>query len=287
MRTVNYRGETFGEGTDIPIRALRGLEDLQVGPLSVDLPNHDGGIPVDAYADPRIIELEILVKPSTRQRALTAFARTQIPSPLTVDWTDETGTPLDQVAVDCRVSRRGGASRDRSTEWNSAVMRIRFEAHDPVVYGASVLSTQVGVFAASAGLSYSVVYPKQYGAGGSGAGTIVTNDGAWDSWPTLTVAGPTTGTLTDPILENVATGQSLALTANGGVLVASGQQLIIGTHPNDRSVMFASGASRYGFLSVGSEFWPLIPGANEIRFRASGDTAGATLTIAWRNALHL
>ena len=54
----------------------------------------------------------------------------------------------------------------------------------------------------------------------------------------------------------------------------TGQNLVVSMHPKDRSVAFDTGASRY--LAVSGNFWPLQSGANEVRFRASGSTTGAT-----------
>jgi hypothetical protein len=284
MRTVTYRGETFGEGTDISLRAVRGLEDVETETLTSDLPRYHGGIPSDAYTHPRIIEVDLGVKPSTRARALKAFQpEPETEQPLQVVWDDETGTAQTALRVNCRVQRRGGPSRSRATEFNTALFSVQLVASDPALYSEALTSESLDPFAPAAGLSYPVTYPKVYGAAGSGAGTVVTNTGDWETWPTITIMAGA-GTLTDPIVENLTVGKTLELNANGGVAIASGQSLIIETHPGLRSINFDSGASRYGRLSDDSEFWPLIPGANELRFRASGSTAGATATVEFRSA---
>lgn len=285
MRTITYRGEMFGETTDIGLVALRGLEDLNVGDLVVDLPRYHGAISTRAYARSRRIEVELRVKPSTRLRALLSFQpEPEIEFPMTITWLDELGVADINERIECRVLRRASISRDENTEWNPYILTIELVASDPAIY-EDILNIGVLLpFASSAGLSYPVTYPKAYGAGGSGAGTILNNTGDWETWPTLKINGPSSGTLTNPIVENVTTGKKVELNANGGVSIGIGQQLIIESHPVRRSILFATGASRYGRQSVASEFWPLKPGNNELRFRASGTTTGATVDVEWRSA---
>ena len=285
MRTITYRGEMFGETTDIGLVALRGLENLDVGSLVTDLPRYHGGIPVRAYAMSRRIEVELRVRGSTRKRALLSFQpEPETEFPMTITWLDELGVADTNERIECRVLRRASISRDENTEWNPYILIIELVASDPAIYEDTLNITTLLPFASSAGLSYPVTYPKAYGAGGSGSGTVLNNAGVWETWPTLKINGPTSGTLTNPIVENITTGKTIELNANGGVSIGVGQQLIVETHPVKRSVKFATGASRYGRLSAASEFWPLEPGNNELRFRATGTTTGATIDIEWRSA---
>ncbi len=285
MRTITYRGELFGETSDIGLVAVRGLEDLEVEELTLPLPRYHGAVPVAAYSFPRRIEVELRVRPSTRSRALLSFQpEPETEFPMVLVWEDEKAVAEITERIECRVLRRASISRDRTTEWQPHILLVELTASDPAIYTDALTIVAVSVFAPSAGLTYPVTYPKAYGAGGSGAGTVVNNTGDWETWPTLKINGPGSGTLTNPILENVTTGKKIELNANGGVSIGAGQQLIVETHPVRRSVLFATGASRYGRLSDASEFWPLQPGNNELRFRASGTTAGATTDVEWRSA---
>ncbi len=285
MRTITYRGETFGGSSDIGLVALRGFEDLDVEEMITPLPRYHGGVPVNAYAFSRRIEIELRVRPSTRNRALLSFQpEPETEFPMVIMWEDEKGVADVTERIECRVRRRASVSKDRSTEFNPHILIVELVASDPAIYTDVLSAVILSVFAPSGGLSYPVTYPKVYGAAGSGLGTIVDNAGDWETWPTLRINGPTSGTLTDPIIENVTTGKTIELDANGGVSIGQGQQLIIETHPVKRSILFASGASRYGRQSDASEFWPLIPGDNELRFRATGTTTGATVDVEWRSA---
>lgn len=285
MRTITYRGEMFGETTDIGLVALRGLENLNVDSLVTDFPRYHGGIPVAAYAISRRIEVELRVRGSTRKRALRSFQpEPETESPMIITWDDELGVADINERIECRVLRRASISRDEDTEWNPYVLVVELVASDPAIYEDTLNIETITPFASSAGLTYPVTYPKAYGAGGSGAGTVVVNAGVWETWPTLTINGPSTGTLTNPIIENITTGKKVELDANGGVSIGVAQQLVIETHPLRRSILFTTGASRYGRQSDASEFWPLEPGNNELRFRATGSTVGATVGVEWRSA---
>ncbi len=284
MRTITYRGEMFGETTDIGLVALRGLEDLNVESLVADLPRYHGAVPSRAYALPRRIEVELRVKGSTRKRALLSFQpESEIEFPMVIAWVDELGVADVDERIECRVLRRASISRDENTEWNPYILVIELVASDPAIYVDTLSTAILPVVTAPVGLSYPVTYPKVYGAGGSG-GTVVNNTGVWETWPTFKINGPTSGILNDPSIENVTTGKKIELNANGGVGIGIGQQLIIETHPVKRSILFATGASRYGRQSTASEFFPLQPGNNELKFRATGNTTGATTDVEFRSA---
>ena len=284
MRTITYRGELFGETSDIGLVSVRGFEDLNVDELISPLPRYHGGVTVDAYAFSRRIEVELRVKPSTRSRALLSFQpEPETEFPLVVVWEDESGVAETTERVECRVRRRASVSRDRTTEFNPHVLIVELVASDPAIYVDTLSTAIVSILLPPAGLSYPVTYPKVYGAGGSG-GTVVNNTGDWETWPTLKINGPTSGVLTDPSIENATTGKKIELNANGGVGIGVGQTLIVETHPAKRSILFATGASRYGRQSDASEFFPLEPGNNELKFRGSGSTTGADVDVELRSA---
>ncbi len=284
MRTITYRGEMFGETTDIGLVALRGLEDISVENLVADLPRYHGAVSSRAYAMPRRIEVELRVKGSTRKRALLSFQpESEIEFPMVIAWVDELGAADTTERIECRVLRRASISRDENTEWNPYILVIELVASDPAIYEDALSTSTLTPFTAASGLSYPETYPKVYGAGGTG-GKVLNNAGVWETWPTFKINGPSSGILLDPVIENLTTGKKIELNANGGVGIGVNQQLIVETHPVKRSILFATGASRYGRQSDASEFFPLEVGNNELRFRTLGSSAGVTLDVEWRSA---
>jgi hypothetical protein len=285
--TRTWRGITFGGSSDYHIVAEDGLDDLLVEGSVPDLPRYHGGLVHDRLASIKRITLEVWHAgdtPAEGEALAQALRAATIPS-------RDVRHPYGLVHADgwegivyASVARRS-QRRDTSTEAVGLYRTvIEFLAEDPAVYSATESSTVVAPFESAAGFTWPAVWPINWGAGGSGGGSSVLLDGSWESWPVYTIAAPTAGTLTNPIIEYVTAGTRLALNANGGVAMTPGQQLIIDTHPARRSINFATGASRYGRLSDDSVWSPFQPGSNEVRFRASGTTTDATLTVAVRAA---
>ncbi len=290
MSTFEYsfNALNFGDGTQIHVISIEGLENLIIPLNDQTLPRWHGAIPGASFMSKRVINLNLNIDGTsdadfaTRlDEVLTAFGP-QIDTELPFIF-EHPGQNVRRVV--CRPAMVNSAEvRQAKYQGLQADVSIRLDASDPVVYSDIEGSEDVSVFVSAAGLSYPVTYPKIYGSGGSGGGVTVTNDGDFLTWPIMTIFGPSSGTLTDPRLENVTTGKTIALTASGGASVTVGQQLIVKTHPLMRSINFSTGASRYGKLSTASEFWPLEPGDNEIRFRASGTTTNSFLRVEWRSA---
>lgn len=282
-----YNGLTFGAGTEYPVNRIEGLFARMVNLMTPDLPREHGGLIGASYEEPRRVVLEFEVHGDqddgsfmTRRDAVMAAFQPLVDTEASFKF----GLPGALTRqISCR-PYRGGSMVDVFSEMGQADFLFELRASDPVIYSEAQDQIVLTPFVSSAGLSYPVTYPKSYGSGGSGGGMTITNDGDWYSWPLIVIAGPSSGTLTNPIIEFVTTGTRLALDANGGVSITSGQTLIIDTHPARRSIKFATGASRYGRLSSDSEWTALAPGDNEIRFRASGTVTGATATVSARDA---
>lgn len=288
---LSFGGLTLGDGTSYELTDWTGFYRRSVELLNPPLPRYHGGLVGASYSTPRTIDLAVEVVAdlslaladrqadlATKRDVFMAAVQPLVDSegPLTFKLPGQAARRMN-----CRTGR-ADSSISVESEFGIARLTAQFVAADPVIYADTESSLILSPFAPSAGLSYPVTYPKAYGAAGTGAGSIAANAGDWETWPTITITGPTTGVLTNPQLDNVTTGLTLALTANGGVSISTGQSLQIVMHPRDRSIAFTTGASRYGQYT--GDFWPLAPGDNEIRFRASGDTTGATATVTWRSA---
>lgn len=144
-------------------------------------------------------------------------------------------------------------------------------ANPPWKYGTGpALSACMGLPASSvSGRTYSKTYSWNYGAVTNPGGQInVVNDGDIDAWPVFTI----TGAVDNPVISNESTGQSFTLTSS----VASGQTVTI----DGRTGVI--NPSQYRI--VGRPF-PLVPGNNTIRWRATSGTftVDASLCLSWRN----
>ncbi len=283
-----YNGLTFGAGTLVHVIRAGGLTGLDVDLLNVPLARWHGGVPASSYMTSREIVLDLEVEGTTDADLATRLDQVLIAFAPSVDielpllWTHPGQA---QRRVDARVRAVSEvAPLDQSSVVGRAIaLTVRLEAADPVVYSGAEGNTLVTPYVINNGAVYSIAYAKNY----TGAGIVpvsVTNAGLYPSWPRLEIHGPTEGVLTNPVITNVTTGKTLALTGDGGAAVAAGQVLVVETNPTRRSIAFTTGQSRYGKVSVDSEFWALEPGANEIRFYASGDTVDAYCTVISRDA---
>lgn len=285
--TYSFNGLSFGDGTDIFVEEIRGLEGAVVDLQTERFARAIGGVPGESYLVPRTIEFVLEVAKSTSTAledavddVVEAFASNQT--------TDEKALLLKhpgagQRRIEARTRTLSVDPRNVTSDVSyTRRATVRLVASDPVVYDATATETTVSVFAGGGGLTYTVTYPKIYTAGGSGNEITVTNSGDWFTWAEFQVEA-SGGDVATPIIENVTDGWELAFTANGGATVADGQTLIVKTHPLTRSAKIGS-ASRVGKLSNASQWKPLSAGATKFRFRATGDTSSGTLTITLRSA---
>jgi len=127
------------------------------------------------------------------------------------------------------------------------------------------------------GFTYQLVYPIDYGIGGTSGQISVTNGGDLPVWPTIRVDGP----CSDPKLTNETT---------GGVMSLSGFSLPAGQYatfdPQAREV-FANGmrdASLLPWVAAGTVWWQLWPGVSTVRFAPSSWSTPARQVVTWRDA---
>lgn len=283
-----WDGHTFStHGVDEVVREVDfGTPELRA--QRVLLPQNHGGVAGDDWVGMRTMLVELSVGKDTRAEAEDAFddwhGRMQpavTDEPLT--WTRDDGTTR---TLFCRPEP---PVIDWGQDGRAFRARLRWQAADPAVYGP-LQQTQIAPYVGTTLASYPAVwpalgdYPKLYGAGGSGGGVDVTNGGNWPSWPRFLIDGPSAGTMSVTSLEDVTHGRTLQFTADGGLSVPAGSTLVVETHPARRLVAFTDGASRMSKVTDLDAWWPLEPGDTEVRFRAGGDTAGATCTVEHRDA---
>lgn len=283
---LHYRGLTAGDGTDIQIGDMAGLEDLpELSGESYRLAGAHGSVPGQRWAGPRVITCDYAVTAWTNEgvRACVdaikaAMSPTHDEHPLVVDLPVVGERVVFAVPTGRTVPTNAGL-----TQRGVIAGSLEWEASDPVLYGAELHSTPVPVFVGSGGLMYPVDYPKDYGAAGEGLSVHVPNGGDWPTWPRVTITGPSSGTVQPLALENTTDGTSITFTAGGGLTIPAGSTLIVDTHPARRVVRFTDGANRWNTVA-GTEWWPIQPGGADLRFRATGNIDGVTAVVETRDA---
>ncbi|MGE0344171.1 MAG: hypothetical protein AB7O86_14025 [Porticoccaceae bacterium] len=160
------------------------------------------------------------------------------------------------------------------TYWaDFATCSVELFAPDPVLYSDTAYEQTTTLPSAGGGLEFDVEFDAVFGAVSTGGTIFADNQGTWPADVVIRIDGPAV----NPRVENLTTGQTIALSYNLG----SGEYLLIDTQ--QRTVLLNGTASRYSALTDASTWWRLAPGVNDVTFRATTSTA-ATMTLSWRSA---
>lgn len=158
----------------------------------------------------------------------------------------------------------------KTTQGPLALWSVPIYAPDPVRYATAGQSVQLTLPQAGAGQSYPITYPVAY-APNSGGDAILSNQGDSEVWPTLRIDGP----VTNPVIENVTTGEVLSLS----ITLGTGEWLDI--NGRDEIVTLDGTTSRRTAVQAGSLF-PTVPsGDSSWQFRSSDTASPAVLTVTY------
>lgn len=291
MRAGTFRGLSFGGNTPYILREITGVDDFESNAEVVARPLIHGGLPAGGYTAQREVILTLKIRSQTADpgQALLdlrkAFQPTrQIEHTLTFTHVDGR-----QLQFDCRSASRV-APIVRTRELVHRDITIRLLASDPRIYDQTEQTVALGTFTPAAGTDWvgGRLWPIIWSSGATPTELAADNAGIFETWPTYEIAGPSSGTLTNPIIEHLGDGSELRFTADGGLSIGVDQILVVDTHPARRDIVLTGlsgpGSQRWNTLALGSRFSPLQPGSTSFRFRAGGTTTDASLAIKWRNA---
>lgn len=152
--------------------------------------------------------------------------------------------------------------------------QAQFKAADPILYGATLKSTNIYLPTATGGFAFPLGFPLAFGTVSVGGLYLAANAGNIAVYPSLVrIYGP----VDNPQLKNNTTGDYLKLTLS----VASGDYLELNFR--DRTIMLNGTASRYSYLDSASTWFQLEPGDNEIRYTANTYQAGSYCQFQFRD----
>lgn len=174
------------------------------------------------------------------------------------------------VQVGARVRR---LSLPIDLDYTVGVGRAEVEWHctDPRIYSSTLTTLSTSQAVSSGGLVFPAVAPLAFAGSASGGQITATNAGEFPAPWVATISGP----VTDPRLENITTGQTVAFTGT----VDSGQTLVVSSL--DRTVLLNGTASRYSWLVGTSQWFDLAAGDNTIRF--AGTSGTGSLSFSFRS----
>ncbi len=163
-------------------------------------------------------------------------------------------------------------------EW-SVAEGIEFTAHNPVIYDPTVKTATINSWAAT--MIFPTTLPFVLGAH---YGTVnITYAGTWESFPTITITGPTSGIY----IENASTGYFLRL----DYTVSASETVTITLTYNNRSIVNNAGQSLMDSLSDDSDLGnfsiqtdEIVPnGINTFNVYTFGPDTTTTVVLTYLN----
>lgn len=262
-------------GGNFIITGVSGLGPADIRTSSFLFSGRSGGMVTDQYYGFRNISITGKIGSRTtnrlthRQDRSSMLAALPIGSSIPVDITLFSG---ETYRADCRVTdvkleySQGGYMSD---------FLIQLTAPDPLFYstdGGEVQSAVVERLIDDGGYVTPYVLPVVWDTGG--APTIVSNSGNATVYPVIIIHNTTH----DPIITNVATGETFALSINTN----DGDELAIDML--NRTVLL-NGSDVIGNKVDGSVWWGLMVGDNPIKFETDTIDDNGYADVTWRNGV--
>ncbi len=153
-----------------------------------------------------------------------------------------------------------------------AKWQLQLLATDYTIQSQTSFSASMGL-PQSGGVSFPVTFPITFGASSGGSATAASAGNA-PSFPTITITGP----CINPAIVNTSTGERLGL----NITLLTGDTLTI--NARQRTIVQGASTNRMSAKTIGSTFFALLPGNNNLQFSADAYDAG-TATLTWRSNL--
>lgn len=167
--------------------------------------------------------------------------------------------------------RRRAITMDPNYVYGRAVATLEFYCPDPRVYNDQLSSYPISSIAAF-GRTYNRTYPLQYVTvlPGSTGSVTVTNQGNYETWPQLTIAGSSCAA---PVITNLTTGDVLSFP---NLVLGSADTLVI---DSDLRTVTINGVPSRNTMTAVSRWFPLPPQVSQtLGVTCSAGTASCTVT---------
>jgi phage-related protein len=180
-------------------------------------------------------------------------------------------SPTSEQFVNARV-RALRTSVDPNYTYGYITSQVDFFCPDPNYYDNN-LQTAVMTFSPIAGRTYNKTFNYNYGGGSSTITTTISNIGWGTTYPTITITGP----ITNPIVGDLTSGNSLNFTGTYSAL----DTLVIDLY---NQLITLNGSPARNLLISGTWF-DAPPGNSLYYFTGTGTLAGTTqATVSWYSA---
>lgn len=259
---------------------LDGFDGVDLRQSASDLPDRDGAQGGPVFRTARTITMTVTIVGTDR---LDADARLAVlrraMRPVSAPWPllvhGRTPGP-NTLTIDVRPSQPFAHTHGDGWDRRIRSCQMAVTAPDPRFYDVDWQTATVHPPGPSGGITWPITWPINW-SGSAYMGTPVIADGDDQTPPILTVFGP----ITDPVLSNATTGESIVLTGT----VGPNETLVV--DPLARTVLLDGdpSQSRYHWVDGAlTRWWLLAPGANQIGLLGSGTDGNSRLGILWRNS---
>lgn len=151
------------------------------------------------------------------------------------------------------------------------IVPLVFQADDPYWYGETVTAG----FAGDEAKGWFPILPMGLASSSILGEVEITTFGDVATWPIWTIVGPGS----NPALENITTGETLALDAPE---LGDGEIVTVDMRPGRKSVTGPDGSNWFRYL-VQRSMWPLRPGANQVRLTLVGAIETSFVSVAYQD----
>lgn len=260
-------GAQDANGTNWVIISVQGMDGAPTSGGVVQRAGDHGAYAPPAYYSGRPITLT--VQATAVSQALRDVARAVLAQAVPVS--DLATLRIDEPIPKQLQVRRSGAISETYPTLNDVVFTIGLIAPDPRKYSTLLQSITVAQGSPAAGLAPPLTPPVALPAGAPPMSASVTNNGSFETRPTVTIAGP----ISSPAVVNQTTGQQVSFTA----LTLGATDVLVVDFLNQRAAL--NGVFRTADLS--SSWWVVQPGTSAVQVTGTAG-AGAQMTVAWRDA---
>lgn len=249
-------------------------------------PRQDGDTLLDVKLEPREVTVGILQQQDSRlafwheRRALLDMLRRFEGLKLRLVLEDA-GESFD---LDVAYAAGAELGTDGSVGLRDFAAAIRLIAHDPTWYASAPTSLVVGIPTLGGAGVFPRVYPIVFGMSYINADIALQYLGTWRAYPQIDVRGP----ITNPVIENLSTGEKLELAAT----VPNGQVVRFDLGTNVKTVVnLTTGANWMPYLTNDSDLatWHLgvdpevVGNMNALHLFGTAGGANTVITLRWHD----
>lgn len=168
-------------------------------------------------------------------------------------------------------------------QWLEAQLNetLELECFDPVWFDPTATTVTMTQASASGYLVFPIVFPIQFGGGGTNFSSVIAYEGSWSTYPTFIITGENQGWVLRHAGLNIAIVYNRAMVANEQLTLDLADGTLVDADGNDRFLYLSPGSNLIDF-----KLYPdpeLGSGLNGITLQGIGGSTDMTVQIQYQN----